>query len=573
MEPPVSTSSPSEPAAPASHEPHHRRPTVLSSWLWFIGKNVLGWALILGSMVIGPIVPGPGGIPLFLLGFGLVTFPGKRRITARVLRGTPVDPHTRTFRRGVAITALLVPGIVLAYLMHKRYIDGAGSAQQALFYGGIYVAAALVSLFGGLHSHRFINWVLRVTARARRKVRPWLRHHGVDLLPPRRRRRVADGGQPTREPDVEILEIREVFRRKLLGAWTCCRPWLRRLLTVGVTMLIFVWMFRPVAEHWDDVRHRVTAVSWTRVLLASAMFALFLFAVRAMSWRRIVRGFGYGLPIAPATRIWSTSELARYLPGVIWQVVGRVYLCKRYGIRGSHCTASQVLELAIFLLANVLVAVASAVYLGIYQLEGAAETWLYCAMALVPVLIFLLHPRVLYRVINTLMRRLGKPPVQEDLGFRALAGLLLWAVVGLLWQSLAIWLLVSEPLGLPLTKWWLVAGAYSLAWIAGFLVILSPGGLGTRELVFMAAMRFALPPKIASQVGDAAALATLLAFLSVLLRLWTIAGELMLVTIAYALDYRGATSRGARAADGEPSGDTPDETSPAGRLSASHEPA
>ena len=57
-----------------------------------------------------------------------------------------------------------------------------------------------------------------------------------------------------------------------------------------------------------------------------------------MVWRRILIGFGHYLPVAPATRIWSTSELARYLPGVIWQVAGRVYLVKPYGVRGSVCT-------------------------------------------------------------------------------------------------------------------------------------------------------------------------------------------------------------------------------------------
>ena len=44
---------------------------------------------ILLSFVAGPLVPGPGGIPLFLIGFTLISFPGKRRLTARVLRGTP----------------------------------------------------------------------------------------------------------------------------------------------------------------------------------------------------------------------------------------------------------------------------------------------------------------------------------------------------------------------------------------------------------------------------------------------------------------------------------------------------
>src|SRR5215217_3532297 len=87
----------------------------LRDWAWFLLKNVLGWALILSSFVLGPLVPGPGGIPLFLVGFGLITFPGKRRITARVLSGAPVDPASRAFRRGVALVAIFAPLITLAY--------------------------------------------------------------------------------------------------------------------------------------------------------------------------------------------------------------------------------------------------------------------------------------------------------------------------------------------------------------------------------------------------------------------------------------------------------------------------
>src|SRR5688500_9765523 len=62
-------------AESAELEGRHRRPSVLSSWLWFIGKNVIGWILILASFPLGTMLPGPGGIPVFLIGFGLVTFP------------------------------------------------------------------------------------------------------------------------------------------------------------------------------------------------------------------------------------------------------------------------------------------------------------------------------------------------------------------------------------------------------------------------------------------------------------------------------------------------------------------
>jgi len=97
---------------------------------------------------------------------------------------------------------------------------------------------------------------------------------------------------------------------------------------------------------------------------------------------------------------------------------------------------------------------------------------------------------------------------------------------------------------LQLAKWWVVAGAYCLAWCAGFLAVWAPGGLGVRELVFVAAMRVALPPAVRHRFdADPQQLVGVIMFLSVLLRLWATAGEFILAGIAYALDWKGAFRR------------------------------
>src|SRR3712207_2627477 len=88
-------------AAPTTHGRAERAgiTSYFAGYFWFILKNVVGWIFILGSPVLGLAVPGPGGIPVFLIGFALVTFPGKRKLTSRVMRGRglPLEAEIFTF--------------------------------------------------------------------------------------------------------------------------------------------------------------------------------------------------------------------------------------------------------------------------------------------------------------------------------------------------------------------------------------------------------------------------------------------------------------------------------------------
>ena len=208
------------------------------------------------------------------------------------------------------------------------------------------------------------------------------------------------------------------------------RRWPRRLASAVLMVAIFGWMARKVALHWATVRDRVGSIHVGTFLAASAMFAAFLFVFRALTWRRIVRGFGYELPLAPAVRVWSVSELARYVPGVIWQVAGRVYLVKPYGVPAAACAASQVLELILFLLANLLVALGCLSVFGLRHVHGRARVWFVVSAALVPLLLLAIHPRVFYGALDRVMRRLKKPPTPQRLGGGTLAALLAWNVAG-----------------------------------------------------------------------------------------------------------------------------------------------
>jgi hypothetical protein len=317
---------------------------------------------------------------------------------------------------------------------------------------------------------------------------------------------------------------------------------LRRVISVVLMTAIFGWMGWRVSGHWVDVQPHVRDISWVKFTIAAFLFALFLFAFRSLVWRRILKRFGYRIPVAPAVRIWSASEMARYIPGAIMQVAGRVYLVKPYGVPGSVCAASQMLELITFLMANLLLGFSCLIAFGFRHIHGDARLWMYGLALLVPALAMLLHPRIFYGLTNRVMKRLKKPPLTKFVSGSELTRLLLWNIAGLFLQSVAVFLIVAGPLKLHWDKWYVVTGAYSLAWCAGFIVVTSPAGLGVRELVFVGIMLFALPRSIQSDYAHGA-LKSFLMFLGALLRLWTIAGELILSGFAHAFDHRALFAR------------------------------
>ena len=516
---------------------------IISDYFWLIFKNVIGWIFILGSLPVGLTVPGPGGIPLFLLGFALVTFPGKRKLTTRVMRGRSIQVEPVYFTFVITLISILITAIALRIVRQKyeaalEVLHLQISPVELLIVAGIAAAVTFLVMRAVL---ALLNFLLRKLPQFRRKIRPWLRRKGINLLPPRRRMIAKTHLTEDRPPD-EIILFDEKYSRGLLGVWGFLKTWFKRLFGVGITIVIFSRILKPIIEKWNDVevQRSINRLNIGNFLLSSAMFALFLFVFRALVWRHILRKLGNPIPVAAATRIWSTSELARYVPGAVFQMVGRIYLIKPYGVRGSVTSVSQILELAVFLLANVLIAVACLLYFGIKNLNGAAHLWMIVAMSLVPVLLLLLHPKITYGLINYVMRRLKKPHIANPLTGWQMLGLLCWNMLGLLWQSVAVFVLTRQVLGLKLDWLWVIAGAYCLAWVAGFLAVWAPGGIGVRELVFVAALNFVLPREVRDRISDPVERQVVLGFLSLLLRLWATIGELILAAVAYACDYRGA---------------------------------
>jgi uncharacterized membrane protein YbhN (UPF0104 family) len=248
-------------------------------------------------------------------------------------------------------------------------------------------------------------------------------------------------------------------------------------------------------------------------LLVSYILLLAAFAGYPLVWWLLLKeGMGADLRLSKAFRIWYVSNLGRYIPGKIWQIVGRVELARAEGVSPPACAASVVYETGLIVISGALVFLLALAALG-GDGPGISTR---PVLILLPLGLILLHPSVFSAGTNKILRILRRPEVTLDVGTGWAASV--FALYGLLWivQGSGFFFLVRSLADVP--GGWLpkMVGIFSASWIAGFLSLVTPGGLGVREGVMALLLGMYLPPSVS-------------AVISILSRIWITLGEVFCV--------------------------------------------
>jgi len=287
----------------------------------------------------------------------------------------------------------------------------------------------------------------------------------------------------------------------------------RLLLTVAVTWAVV----RQVGLGVDDIRG--LDPSWWRPnmgLAAAASLVLVLgYFMSAGLWGLMVRELG-GTAIPPwrAVRIFMTANLARYVPGKVWQIAGLSLLARREGVGPVVATGAAVLGQAVALMGATLVGAGALLSAG-----EPVRSWGWVALVgLGAVTMVASVPGVANRLAG-LWFRLARATVPEEL-HPGPTFAVRWVVVYVINWTIyagAFWVLAeSFDVNGSFIE---VGGAFAAAYVLGYIAVFAPAGIGVREsflIVF-------LGPLLG--VGPAGALA-------IVARVWT---TLVEVTAALAL--------------------------------------
>ncbi len=250
-----------------------------------------------------------------------------------------------------------------------------------------------------------------------------------------------------------------------------------------------------VGSQGGKIRDALGQLSAGRLVLAAC--AVLVASVATMlSWRCILADLGSPLRLRPAARVFFVSQLGKYLPGSVWPVLAQVELGRDLRVPPGRSAVVAVITLAIGVTTGLLVAAATLPLAEPHALRAYA--W---AFLVVPLLLVLLHPRVLNPLLSRLFRLARRTPPTDRLTAAGIATAAGWALVAWLAYGLQLAVLVQDLKATPSSLVLLAVGAFSLAWTVGFLVVVAPAGAGVREAVLVLTLSPVLPAAAALLVA------------------------------------------------------------------------
>ncbi|UCE17505.1 MAG: flippase-like domain-containing protein [Gemmatimonadota bacterium] len=282
----------------------------------------------------------------------------------------------------------------------------------------------------------------------------------------------------------------------------------KQIVQYAVVGAIFFFLFRNIYRNWDALRDYEWNLDYIRLCI-SFLFLFLALTCMVQIWRYILSTLGSHLPFKASWRIWFFSNLGRYLPGKVWQIMGMVYLCEKENVPKVRTFTAIVLGLSLFSLSGLLLMYAYILMSGTVQFAQYTYVFLF----FIPCCVVVLYPSVFEKILNFLLRLFKKERIEIRIRFKTMVTLfllyvLIWGVYGL-----AFFLFVNSVYPVSYRHFPDFVCIFSASYVIGLLAVFVPAGIGVRESILTTFLSFLIPIHFATVVA-------------LLARLWFTAGEL-----------------------------------------------
>jgi len=277
---------------------------------------------------------------------------------------------------------------------------------------------------------------------------------------------------------------------------------------IFLAFLILGFMIKEFIENWQEIRPYLVNVR-IGVLAAAVVLYAGAFLATGYNWAYLLWRMDNRVNRKEYLHIHMVSALARYIPGGIWNILGKAYLCTEKGVEKSATTASMILEYVFQIFS-------SGLFL-LFFLPVLMEERLTPLLTVLFLGVVLLALLLLPWAVRLGTKILGKV-FHEDLSKVRLRNKYVYQI---LLQYVAVWLFTGFGLIILVLAFENISGiqgiylmlSYPISWVVGFLSP-SPNGMGIREGV----LRILLGSCYSYE---------LLLLITLTTRIWTILGEVV----------------------------------------------
>ncbi|HEX8245126.1 MAG TPA: hypothetical protein VF541_16565 [Longimicrobium sp.] len=301
-------------------------------------------------------------------------------------------------------------------------------------------------------------------------------------------------------------------------------PALKKAATALLVALAAWFLGRSIARDWPRIREFDWQVD--PLLLAGSIVALVaVLCWGVFVWSLVLRRFEHAPVRFPTLlRIWFLSNLARYIPGTVFQFLTAAQLSRSAGLSAAVLLTSLLVHTGMSLL--------SAVVVSAWTLTGP----LFPALPALPVAVLVtavaagfVHPRFLNGALGIIPRLLKKTVIRWNGSWADGLGLLGLSVVSWAVYGVAYWLFLRSLTAVSIAHLPMLSGVNAFSFLAGWIVWIAPAGAGPREVAMKSLLLPLLPGGVAAIVAVAA-------------RLWSVAAELLGGALVMVMT-RGAAGR------------------------------
>lgn len=281
-------------------------------------------------------------------------------------------------------------------------------------------------------------------------------------------------------------------------------PLLARLASVGgilIGIAGIAFVVRTIVTKRTEVSEAFSHLNGF-TLIASLLLGLSAMTLIGYLWTRMLVTKGHHAPPRSAMAWYFAGQLGKYVPGGIWPIVGRAELATRGGVPRTDAYAATGLSMVTTYLAAALAICIGSLLSWSYPIAGIV------GLAALALGFMTFSNSTLRAKVLSLLNRVS-PRASALTEPRRLLVLTI--------THLPAWILMSLSTSVTATAFGADIGIThmlfitSASWLAGFVVVGVPGGIGVRESVFTALAGTALNPGLAVSL----ALASRVVFIAV----------------------------------------------------------